>query len=339
MQATADPNAALLVVEEVTRVFAVSAGPFRRRELRAVDRVSFTLARGETLGLVGESGCGKSTLGRVILRLQRPTSGAVWFEGENLAELSRRRMHDVRRNIQMVFQDPQASLNPKMTVRQAVAEPLRNFAIARGAEAEARVVEVLDVCGLPKSSLDRYPHEFSGGQRQRIGIARALVSRPALVVADEPVSALDVSIQAQIVNLFAELREQFRLTYVFIAHDLSVVRYISTRVAVMYLGRIVETAATNDLYEKPAHPYTRVLLSSVPLPDPEAEQARRSIALDTDMPSPLDPPSGCRFHTRCPWAQFPLCRDVDPPNVVVGAGHTAACHFAGKLAPLATTQT
>jgi oligopeptide/dipeptide ABC transporter ATP-binding protein len=238
----------------------------------------------------------------------------------------------------MVFQDPQASLNPKMTVRQIVAEPLRNFAIATGKEAERRVIEILDVCGLAESALDRYPHEFSGGQRQRIGIARALVTRPSLIVADEPVSALDVSIQAQIVNLFAKLREQFYLTYVFIAHDLSVVRYISTRVAVMYLGRIVESAATNDLYERPAHPYTRVLLSSVPFPDPTTEQARRPIALETDMPSPLDPPSGCRFHTRCPWAQFPLCRDVDPPNVAVGEGHTAACHFAGKLSPLATAQ-
>jgi oligopeptide/dipeptide ABC transporter ATP-binding protein len=243
-------------------------------------------------------------------------------------------MHALRRNIQMVFQDPQASLNPKMTVRQIVAEPLRNFSIATGKEAERLVVEILDVCGISKSSLDRYPHEFSGGQRQRIGIARALVTRPSLIVADEPVSALDVSIQAQIVNLFAELREQFHLTYVFIAHDLSVVRYISTRVAVMYLGRIVETAPTNKLYEQPAHPYTRVLLSSVPLPDPAAEQARRSIALDTDMPSPLNPPSGCRFHTRCPWAQFPLCRDVDPPTITVSEGHTAACHFAGKLSPL-----
>ena len=325
------PTPPLVEVEHLARHFNVKSGAFQRRVVKAVDDVSFTIAPGETLGLVGESGCGKSTLGRVLLRLLEATGGTVRFKGQELSSMSGAALHALRRDIQMVFQDPFASLNPRMTVRDIVAEPLHNFGIARGAEADDRVREILQICGLGPEAMGRFPSEFSGGQRQRIGIARALVLRPSFVVADEPVSALDVSIQAQIINLFADLRRQFGLTYLFIAHDLAVVRHISTRIAVMYLGRLVEVAPTDALFERPAHPYTRVLLSSVPIADPKAERQRRSIALEGDPPSPLDVPTGCRFHRRCPWAQFPICSDVDPAMTSIGPGHAAACHFAGQL--------
>ena len=324
----------ILEVAGLSRHFDVKAGPFRHGTLKAVDGVSFTVGDGETLGLVGESGCGKSTLGRVLVRLIPPGAGEIKFRGRDVTAARGSELKRLRRDVQMVFQDPFASLNPRMTVRQIVAEPLRNFGIARGAEATRIVRETLDTCGLGREALERYPREFSGGQRQRIGIARALVTRPSFIVADEPVSALDVSIQAQIVNLMVDLRSEFGLTYLFISHDLSVVRYISNRIAVMYLGRIVEIAPTDALFARPAHPYTRVLLSSVPLPDPAAERRRLPIGLEGEPPSPLNLPTGCRFHTRCPWAQFPVCRDLEPPTIAVGPGHLAACHFAHSIAAL-----
>ncbi len=325
------PETPLIELRDVSRHFPVKAGPFQRHAVRAVDGVSLTIQPGETLGLVGESGCGKSTLGRVLVRLQEPSGGRIAFKGEDMSHQRGAALHRLRRDIQMVFQDPFASLNPRMSVRDIVAEPLRNFGIAHGGAADRLVHEILDVCGLGAGAMDRFPSEFSGGQRQRIGIARALVLKPSFIVADEPVSALDVSIQAQIINLLADLRGAFGLTYLFIAHDLSVVRYISNRIAVMYLGRIVEIAPTDVLFARPAHPYTRVLLSSVPLPDPQAERQRHPLALDGDPPSPLDIPGGCRFHRRCPWAQFPICAEQDPPEVTLGEGHRAACHFAGQL--------
>ncbi len=321
----------LLAVNDLSRHFEVKDGPFRRRTVRAVDGVSLTIRAGETLGLVGESGCGKSTLGRVLVRLLEPSGGQIIFRDADMAHRRGAALRRLRRDIQMVFQDPFASLNPRMRVRDILAEPLRNFGIARGAEADRMVRDILDVCGLGAGAMHRLPSEFSGGQRQRIGIARALVLRPSFIVADEPVSALDVSIQAQIINLMADLRSAFGLTYLFIAHDLSVVRYISDRVAVMYLGRIVEIAETDILFRQPAHPYTRVLLSSVPLPDPQAERQRRPLVLEGDPPSPLDIPGGCRFHRRCPWAQLPLCAEQEPTEVALGNGHYAACHFAGRL--------
>jgi oligopeptide/dipeptide ABC transporter ATP-binding protein len=328
---TAAPPTRLLDVDSVSQRFAVRDGVGRHRTLTAVDRVSIGVESGETLGLVGESGCGKSTLGRVLVRLLPPTEGSIRFDSQDATHLKGEKLRQFRRSVQMIFQDPYASLNPRMTVRDIVAEPLANFGLAGGAELEKKVRDTLELCGLGASTLDRYPREFSGGQRQRIGIARALVLRPRLVVADEPISALDVSIQAQIVNLLMDLQAELGLTYVFIAHDLSVVRHISTRVAVMYLGQIVETAPAEVLYARPAHPYTRVLLSSVPLPDPDLEAARVPLALEGEMPSPLDPPTGCRFHTRCPWADATLCRNVEPPRVELGNGHSAACHFAGKI--------
>ena len=324
----------ILAAERLSRHFPVRSGPFRHRVVKAVDDVSFSLRSGETLGLVGESGCGKSTLGRLLVQLIPPTDGVVRFRGESMSRPGRSALRRLRRDVQMVFQDPFSSLNPSMTVRQIVAEPLRNFGIAKGGAAERLVRGTLDACGIGRGMLDRYSQEFSGGQRQRIGIARALVVRPALIVADEPVSALDVSIQAQLVNLLLDLQAEFGLSYLFISHDLSVVRYVSTRVAVMYLGRIVETAPTDAIFTQPAHPYTRVLLSSVPLPDPVAERARTSLAREGESPSPLAPPGGCRFPTRCPWAQRPLCAEVDPPFVTVGPGPTSACHFAAVIHPL-----
>ncbi len=324
----------LLAVEGLARHFPVKAGLLRRGVVKAVDGVTFAVREGETLGLVGESGCGKSTLGRLIVQLIAPSAGAIRFRGEPVTGSGNRSLRRLRRNVQMVFQDPFASLNPRMTVREIVAEPLRNFGVARGEERDRLVRTTLDICGIGRAMLDRYPREFSGGQRQRIGIARALVIKPSFIVADEPVSALDVSIQAQIVNLLIDLRTEFGLTYLFISHDLSLVRFISNRIAVMYLGRIVEVAPSEDLFSRPAHPYTRVLLSSVPIPDPQAERRRRPIALEGEIPSPLDPPTGCRFHTRCPWARFPICRDVDPSAVAIGPEHRAACHFAAEISAL-----
>lgn len=322
---------ALVRVEDVYKHFPVGAGLFGGQAVKAVDGVSFNVNAGETLGLVGESGCGKSTLGRVIAQLQPATAGHVFFRDTDLVTLKGERLRRTRQDLQMIFQDPYASLNPRMTVGEIIGEPLSNFGIARGREREQRVQEVMRVCGLNPGFVSRYPHEFSGGQRQRIGIARALVLNPTFIVADEPISALDVSIQAQIVNLLEELQDEFKLTYLFIAHDLSVVRHLSDRVAVMYLGKIVEIADSRDIYRTPLHPYTKALLSSIPVPDPDLEARREPILLTGEIPSPVNPPSGCRFHTRCPIAQFPICSEQEPPLEQKADGHLAACHFAGQL--------
>ncbi|TMG22967.1 MAG: ATP-binding cassette domain-containing protein, partial [Chloroflexi bacterium] len=274
--------------------------------------------------------CGKSTLGRVIVRLQPATSGHVFFKNTDLTQMRGEKLRRTRQEIQMIFQDPYASLNPRMTVGDIVSEPLRNFGIARGRKAEQKVQEVMRVVGLNPNFVNRYPHEFSGGQRQRIGIARALVLEPTFIVADEPVSALDVSIQAQIVNLMEDLQAKYQLTFLFIAHDLSVVRHISDRIAVMYLGKIVEIGPSDAIRDRPLHPYTKVLESSVPVPDPDIEMARKPILLKGEIPSPVNPPSACRFHTRCPIAQK-ICSEVEPPLEMKESGHFAACHFAGQL--------
>ena len=321
----------LVSVKDVYKHFPTGGGLGRGAVVRAVDGVSFEIARGETLGLVGESGCGKSTLGRVIMQLQTATKGSVEFEGRDLTKMHGEKLRQVRQRMQIIFQDPYASLNPRMTIGDIVAEPLKNFGLGGRRDREKRVHEVMRVCGLNPNFANRYPHEFSGGQRQRIGIARALVLTPSLVVADEPISALDVSIQAQIVNLLEDLQAKFKLTYLFIAHDLSVVRHVSDRVAVMYLGKIVEIATSRDVYDTPLHPYTKVLLSSIPNADPDLEVQRKPILLKGEIPSPINPPSGCRFHTRCPIAQLPICAEVEPLLEKKADGHVAACHFAGKL--------
>jgi oligopeptide transport system ATP-binding protein len=310
----------------------VGAGLFGGQVVHAVDGVSFDIQAGETLGLVGESGSGKSTLGRVIVQLIPATSGSVFVEGRELTKLHGEKLRRVRQRMQMIFQDPYGSLNPRMTVGAIIGEPLRNFGLGRRRAVERAVQEVMRICGLNPNFVNRYPHEFSGGQRQRIGIARALVLRPSFIVADEPISALDVSIQAQIVNLLEDLQSQFHLTYLFIAHDLSVVRHLSDRIAVMYLGKIVELAPSREIYTKPLHPYTRALLSSIPVPDPDLEAQRRPILLKGEIPSPVNPPSGCRFHTRCPIAQFPICAEQEPPLETKTSGHWAACHFSDKVA-------
>ena len=322
---------ALVRIEDVTKYFPIGVGLFSGQVVKAVDGVSFEVRAGETLGLVGESGCGKSTLGRVIVQLHPATSGHVLFKGTDLVSLRGEKLRRMRQEMQMIFQDPYASLNPRMTVGEIVGEPLRNFGTTRSRDRERRVAEVIRVCGLNPNFVNRYPHEFSGGQRQRIGIARALVLNPTFIVADEPISALDVSIQAQIVNLLEDLQDQFHLTYLFIAHDLSVVRHLSDRVAVMYLGKVVEVADSKAIYQRPLHPYTKALLSSIPIPDPDLEAERRPILLSGEVPSPINPPSGCRFHTRCPIAQFPICSEQEPPLEIKADGHRAACHFPGKL--------
>jgi oligopeptide/dipeptide ABC transporter ATP-binding protein len=323
---------ALLEVDRLTKEFPVRSGWFGRanRSVRAVDDVTLYVRRGETLGLVGESGCGKSTLGRVILRLLEPTSGRVSFDGEDLTALDASALRPMRRRMQIVFQDPYSSLNPRMTVREIVGEGLRIHGIATTKAAlDAKVGPLLTKVGLRPDALDRLPHEFSGGQRQRIGIARALAVGPELVVCDEPTSALDVSIQAQIVNLLSDLQEDLGLAYLLISHDLKVVRYMSHRVAVMYLGRIVETAPADDLFASPMHPYTRALLSAVPTPDPEKRRLR--VLIDGDPPSPLDPPKGCAFHPRCPKAKPGTC-DVEAPRLTpsdASPNHRVACYFPG----------
>ncbi len=295
-----------------------------QRTVKAVDGVSIDIYPGETLGLVGESGCGKSTLGLAILRLLEPTAGQVLYNGLDLAQLSSRQMRQHRRHLQIVFQDPYASLNPRMSVRQIVGEPLETFHIAKGREAERRVEELMETVGLSKRFIKRYPHEFSGGQRQRIGIARALAVDPVFIVADEPISALDVSIQAQVMNLLERLRQEKNLTYLFISHDLRAIRHVSDRVAVMYLGKLVEVADAKTVYDDPLMPYTKALISAVPVPDPVAESVRQRIVLEGDVPSPINPPSGCRFHTRCPYA-ISVCRDVVPQLVEIKPHHFAAC--------------
>jgi oligopeptide transport system ATP-binding protein len=317
----------ILRVEGLKMHFPITDGIILQREVgkvRAVDGLDFTVKRGETLGLVGESGCGKSTTGRAILQLYRPSAGHVYFEGQDLTKMSGEHLRQQRRQMQMIFQDPYASLNPRMTVGSIIGEPLQVHGMAKGKERQERVQELLRVVGLNAYYVNRYPHEFSGGQRQRIGIARALAVNPKFIVADEPISALDVSIRAQVINLMEDLQAEFNLTYLFIAHDLSVVRHISDRVAVMYLGKIVELADRHDLYQNPLHPYTKALLSAVPIPDPIAEAKRERIILQGDVPSPINPPSGCRFHTRCPIA-IAACSEVDPPFEEKAPGHWAAC--------------
>ncbi len=325
--------AELLRVEHLKMHFPLTKGFLQRQvgSVRAVDDISFTVNKGETLGLVGESGCGKSTTGRAILQLYKPTAGTVNFLGQDLTKLGAEPMRKKRRDMQMIFQDPFASLNARMTVGSLIAEPLEIHGLAKqGKEKQERVQELLRIVGLNPYFANRYPHEFSGGQRQRIGIARALAVQPSLVVCDEPVSALDVSIQAQVINLLERLQEQFNLTYLFIAHDLSVVRHISDRVAVMYVGKIVEITTRDRLYEQPLHPYTRALLSAVPIPDPVVERKRQRIILTGDVPSPVNPPKGCRLQPRCPFAQD-VCRQQEPELVEVEPGHKVACHFWDRI--------
>jgi oligopeptide/dipeptide ABC transporter ATP-binding protein len=315
----------ILRVEGLTKHYPGVRGFFRRRPIRALEEVSFAVARGETLGIVGESGCGKSTLGKAIVRLIEPTGGRVYFEGRELTALGGRALRAERRHFQMVFQDPYSALNPRMRVGTALAEPLAIHRLAKGRERQERVRELLLGVGLPEDSALRYPHEFSGGQRQRIVIARALAVKPSLIVADEPVSALDVSVQAQILNLLRDLQERFALTYLFIAHDLRLVEYMSDRVAVMYLGRVVELAGSQDLYQHPLHPYTRALLAAVPVPDPERKRNRLTVA--GEVPDPSAPPPGCAFHPRCPLA-LERCRRERPDLREVAPAHWAACHLA-----------
>jgi oligopeptide transport system ATP-binding protein len=327
-EATRDRSAPLLEVTNLVKYFPVKSGLFFDHEVaqvRAVDDVSLSVREGETLGLVGESGCGKSTLCRTVMQLLTPTSGSVRFEGREIAGLSRKQMRPLRREMQMIFQDPFASLNPRKRVGQIVGDPLRLNDIASGSELKRQVQELLDRVGLSAEHFNRYPHEFSGGQRQRIGIARALALRPKLIVADEPVSALDVSIQAQIINLLEDLQDEFKLTYIFVAHDLGVVRHVSDRIAVMYLGKIVESAPAQQLYTRPVHPYTAALLSAVPIPDPKENRAREEQVLEGDVPSPINPPPACRFHTRCPKATA-ICSEVEPEMKGHGGGRIAACH-------------
>jgi oligopeptide transport system ATP-binding protein len=318
----------LIDVQDLKLHFPVTKGIIFQRQVgavKAVDGISFTIKQGETLGLVGESGCGKSTTGRAILQLYRPTSGKVLFQGNDLTRLRGEDLRRMRRKVQMIFQDPYASLNPRMTVGDIIGEPIRVHNLRSGkAQVRERVQELLALVGLNPYFINRYPHEFSGGQRQRIGVARALAVEPEFVVCDEPVSALDVSIQAQVINLLEELQDKLGLTYLFIAHGLAVVRHISDRVAVMYLGKVVELAESSKLYAVPMHPYTQALLSAAPIPDPGIEKKRRRIILEGDVPSPLNPPSGCRFHTRCPIA-IDKCKVEDPPFLDYGGGHFVAC--------------
>ncbi len=322
-------NNVLVRVEHLTKHFPITRGLIIQRvvgAVQAVDDVSFDIKRGETLGLVGESGCGKSTTGRTILQLYRPTAGKVYYGDKELTALKGEELRRQRRNMQIIFQDPYASLDPRMTVGNIISEPLEVHSIGNASERRERVQELLRLVGLNPYFVNRYPHEFSGGQRQRIGIARALALQPEFIVLDEPISALDVSIQAQVVNLLEDLQERFGLTYLFIAHDLSMVRHISDRTAVMYLGKIVELAPRDELYGEPLHPYTQALLSAVPIPDPVKERQRQRIILEGDVPSPVNPPRGCRFHTRCPLA-VDVCREVVPEWREASPGHWVSCHL------------
>ena len=323
-----ETNSTLIKVKDLKKYFPITRGIIIQRQVgavQAVDGITFDIHRGETLGMVGESGCGKTTAGRTILQLYRPTAGEVIFDGTDLTTLKGESLRRMRRRIQMIFQDPFASLNPRMTISRIIGEPLRAHKLASGKERVKRVQELLHTVRLNPRFINHYPHEFSGGQRQRIGIARALASDPEFIVCDEPISALDVSIQAQVVNLLEDLQDELGLTYLFIAHDLSMVRHICTRVAVMYLGHIVELAAKDELYEHPLHPYTTALLSAVPVPDPVVERKRKRIILKGDPPNPIDPPSGCRFHTRCPIVTD-VCSQELPEWRDVGGGHFVACH-------------
>ena len=331
---TGNGAAPMVEVDQLKVYFPIYAGLLQRRagDVRAVDDISFEIRRGETFGLVGESGCGKSTTGRAVIRLRNPTGGVVRFDGRDLMSLSREELRLARRRMQIIFQDPYSSLNPRMTVASIIGEPLDTHNLGSKSSRRDRVSELLQLVGLNPNYRNRYPHEFSGGQRQRIGVARALAVEPEFIVCDEPISALDVSIQAQVLNLLVELRERFGLTYLFIAHDLSVVRHISDRVGVMYLGKLVEVGPPDILYAGPGHPYTRALLSAVPIPDPKTERKRKRVILTGDVPSPVNPPPGCRFHTRC-WLYERLgrpevCRTEEPPLREVRPEHYAACHFA-----------
>ncbi len=315
----------MLEVKKLTKYFSASSGLFENNSavVKAVDNVSFKINKGETLGLVGESGCGKTTTGRTIIRLYEPTSGNILFDGQDITKAN---MKPIRKRMQMIFQDPYASLNPRMTVSDIVGEPLDIHELAKGSERRDRIMKLLSMVGLSSEQANRYPHEFSGGQRQRIGIARALAVQPDLIICDEPISALDVSIQAQIVNMLEDLQKELGLTYLFIAHDLSMVKHISDNVGVMYLGKLIELAGRDELYEKPLHPYTKALLSAVPIADPKISKAKQRIVLEGDVPSPIDPPSGCRFRTRCAYA-MPKCAESEPEFREVAPGHMCACHI------------
>ncbi len=324
----------LVTVEDLRMWFPVKSGILLDRhvgDIKAVDGVSLGIERGETVGLVGESGCGKSTLGRAILRLYEPTGGRILFDGQDITHLGESALRPLRRRMQMIFQDPFASLNPRHSVGRIVSEPLRVHGIAGRRESGRRVRELLEIVGLPADAASRYPHEFSGGQRQRVGLARSLALNPDFIVCDEPVSALDVSIQAQIVNLLESLQRDFDLTYLFIAHDLAVVRHISDRIVVMYLGKVVEVSPAEELYDNPLHPYSISLLSAVPIPDPEVERARKTILVPGDLPSPANPPPACRFHTRCPFVQPTRCRDQEPPLRKLEGSHWVSCHWAEEI--------
>ena len=327
----------LVDVRDLKMHFPLTQGLFRQRVIgyvRAVDGVSFSIERGQTLGLVGESGSGKTTIGRTIVRLYKPTAGQILFGDKDLAKMDGEELRLARQRVQMIFQDPFASLNPRFTIGSLIAEPMHIYKVASSSEIRERTSELLRVVGLRPEYIDRYPHEFSGGQRQRIAVARALSINPEFVIADEPVSALDVSIRAQVLNLLQRLQKQFNLTYLFVSHDLSVVRHVADRIAVMYLGRIVELADRDELYAAPKHPYTKALLSAVPIPDPQIEKRRQRIILSGDLPSPINIPSGCRFHTRCPMAQE-ICREVEPVyEAKEGREHFAACHFSEFVTPV-----